>query len=270
MKSLFLKVCFLLLLFLATAPAATAQDFVRTQIGTVSYTSPLYQQRYNSQGFNPPLIFEVGTAAAQKNVFQIVGLTPANTHTFAFTAPAQVSVTTFPDPGAATATIPYLELAQTFSAVQTFSAANIFSVGQKFTATTNQFLVGAAAHLDTVSFTAPAAAAQTITFPDSGVATSIVPYAVFTNCGVAAACSPTTVSSTVKFTMGTCPASSATTCTVTGISPAYTSTTSYVCNVTEGTTAANNVLKITYVSGSSFTITTTSSSDVFSYVCMGT
>jgi len=203
MKSIFSKVCFPLLLVLSTywAPAATAQDFVRTQIGTVNYTSPLFQQRYSSQAFNPPLIFEVGTSAAQKNVFQIVGLTPANTHTFAFTAPAQATVTTFPDPGAATATIN---------------------------------------------------------------------YAVFTNCGTAAACSPTTISTTAKITIGTCPASSATTCTVTGISPAYTSSTSYTCGVTDGTTAANNALKITYVSGTSFTITTASSSDVFSYVCAGT
>lgn len=87
-------------------------------------------------------------------------------------------------------------------------------------------------------------------------------------CGTAAACSPT-FGIVGRIVFGSCPASSSTTCVVTGINPAFTATTSYFCNVTDNTTAANNALKVTNTSTSSFTITTTSSSDVFSYTCIG-
>jgi hypothetical protein len=80
--------------------SAFGQDFVKQQIGTTNYTIPLFQQRYSSQAFNPPLIFDVGTSSTTKNIFQVVPPTTTNTYSFAVTAPAAAITTTFPDPGA--------------------------------------------------------------------------------------------------------------------------------------------------------------------------
>jgi hypothetical protein len=89
------------------------------------------------------------------------------------------------------------------------------------------------------------------------------------NCGTAAACSPV-FTTTARFVYGSCTAAAATTCTVTGIAPAFTSGTSYYCQASDATTIATT-FKITYASSSSFVITTTgSTSDVFNWVCEGT
>jgi len=88
------------------------------------------------------------------------------------------------------------------------------------------------------------------------------------NCGTAVACVPSANTGTFKIVYGQCTASSATTCTPTGLP--FTSTTSYNCNASDATTAANAALKLTNASASSFVITTTSSSDVFNWVCVGT
>lgn len=56
--------------------------------------------------------------------------------------------------------------------------------------------------------------------------------------------------------------------TISGISPAFTSSTSYVCTADDST--AVNALQVANVSGSSFTITGPSSvSDVVRYSCIG-
>lgn len=90
------------------------------------------------------------------------------------------------------------------------------------------------------------------------------------NCGLTTTCTPVGVSN-FRFYFGSCTAAAATTCTVTGIAPAFTSATSYFCAATDTTTAANAIFKITYSSSSSFVITdANSSSDVFNYVCWGT
>ena len=70
---------------------------------------------------------------------------------------------------------------------------------------------------------------------------------------------------TMPSTAGICTASAATTCVVT-FSTAFQVTP--VCNVTDQTTAANNALKALPTT-TNLTITTTSSSDTFSYMCMG-
>ena len=64
---------------------------------------------------------------------------------------------------------------------------------------------------------------------------------------------------------GICTASAATTCVVT-FSQAYQATP--VCNVTDQTTSANNALHVTPATGS-LTITATSSSDTFAWMCVG-
>ncbi len=95
------------------------------------------------------------------------------------------------------------------------------------------------------------------------------PLSSVIGCGTSTACSPT-FPSNFRFVYGQCTASSATTCTVTAIAPAFTGTTSYFCAASDATTAANGALKITYASSSSFVITTTSSSDTFNWLCWGT
>jgi hypothetical protein len=90
------------------------------------------------------------------------------------------------------------------------------------------------------------------------------------NCGTSPGCSPSFVVGTFRIVYGQCTASSAVTCTVTGIAPAFTSASTYACAASDGTTAANGAFKITYSSSSSFVITTTSSSDAFNWMCWGT
>lgn len=86
------------------------------------------------------------------------------------------------------------------------------------------------------------------------------------SCGTTTTCAQTVVASPI-INYGICTASAATTCVVTAL--AFTSATSYSCSVTDMTTAANNALKITQAT-TTLTITTTSSSDAFSYICIGT
>lgn len=91
-------------------------------------------------------------------------------------------------------------------------------------------------------------------------------------CGTTAACAGTAqtaaqlVYGSVALTSG-----SPSTATITGISPAFSSNTSYKCALSNETAAANNLLSISYVSGSSFTITGPNTiTDVIGYVCIGT
>lgn len=92
--------------------------------------------------------------------------------------------------------------------------------------------------------------------------------ASFISCGTATACSPT-YQVGARLVYGSCTASAATTCTVTAISPPFTSSTSYFCAASDATTQANGAFKLTYNSSTSFTITTTSSSDTFNWMCWG-
>jgi hypothetical protein len=90
----------------------------------------------------------------------------------------------------------------------------------------------------------------------------------FISCGTAAACSPV-FTTNARIIYGSCTAAAATTCTVTGIAPAFTSSTSYYCQASDATTIATT-FKITYASSSSFVFTTTgSTSDVFNWICEG-
>jgi hypothetical protein len=95
-------------------------------------------------------------------------------------------------------------------------------------------------------------------------------HPIVRSCGTAAACSPTAltgaqiVQGSVALIAGT-----PSTATVTGISPAFKSTSSYKCTLANETTASNAV-KVTYVSGSSFTITGPDTvADVINYICVG-
>lgn len=105
------------------------------------------------------------------------------------------------------------------------------------------------------------------TFPSTAVA---IPGAM--SCGMTSACSNTGQGNTARIVFGSAPLVSASpsTVTITGISPAFTSSTSYVCTVTDATTATNNLLKVVNVSGSSFTITGPNTlTDTINFVCAG-
>lgn len=108
--------------------------------------------------------------------------------------------------------------------------------------------------------------ATTATFP----ATSItVPGTILTDCGSSASCAtPTTRSATMKVVTGTIAFSAATTAAVTGISPAFTSATSYACSAYNG--SHNYTWNFTTQTTTGFTITAgTSNSDTWAYTCSG-
>lgn len=90
-------------------------------------------------------------------------------------------------------------------------------------------------------------------------------------CGTTSTCAHTAVTSP-KFAFGSAPLVSASpsAVTITGISPAFTSATSYKCTLTNETSAAHTALTIAYVDGTSFTITGPNTlTDTIGYVCVG-
>lgn len=91
------------------------------------------------------------------------------------------------------------------------------------------------------------------------------------NCGTTSSCSATNITSP-KIAYGSAPLVSGTpsTVTVTGISPAFTSSTSYFCTLGSESGATTALFSVTNVSGSSFTIIGPSaSSTVVNYQCIG-
>lgn len=104
--------------------------------------------------------------------------------------------------------------------------------------------------------------ARTVTLPDASIT---VPGTVVQGCGTTTTCSATNNSATSKMVYGSV-ALSAGTATVTGISPTFTSSSSFVCTATDVTAA--NATKVVNASSSSITITGTST-DTVNYVCAG-
>jgi hypothetical protein len=91
------------------------------------------------------------------------------------------------------------------------------------------------------------------------------------DCGTTTTCSATDISSTVRIFKGSVALVSGTpsTATVTGFSPAFSSSSSFVCTATNATTQANPV-KVTNASASSITITgPNTSTDTVNYTCVG-
>jgi hypothetical protein len=92
------------------------------------------------------------------------------------------------------------------------------------------------------------------------------------SCGTTSTCAATNTSTTAKVVYGSVPlvSGSPSTATITGISPAFTSTSSYVCVVANATNAADSALKVVNVSASSFTITGPNTvTDTINYHCVG-
>lgn len=97
-------------------------------------------------------------------------------------------------------------------------------------------------------------------------------YPILISCATTSTCANTALGTTARIFFGSAPLVSGTpsTVTISGISPAFTSTSSYVCTVSEATTATNNLLKVVNVSSSSFTITGPNTlTDTINYQCTG-
>lgn len=112
--------------------------------------------------------------------------------------------------------------------------------------------------------------ATTITFPS--VSVSMIGTGA-QSCGATATCSATAATSQKVVTgSGTMVTGSPSTFTLTGISPAFASSSSFLCNAVDTTTAANNIGVLTagYVSGSAVTFTgPNTNTDTFRYSCVG-
>jgi len=90
-------------------------------------------------------------------------------------------------------------------------------------------------------------------------------------CGTTVSCSHTALT-TAQVVYGSAALTSGTpsTAVITGISPAFTSSTSYKCVAGDVTTITNNVVVTSYASGSSFTVTgPATSTDTVEYICTG-
>lgn len=103
-----------------------------------------------------------------------------------------------------------------------------------------------------------------------------VRYPFYLSCGTVVGCVPSQKNNTVKTVFGTVALTSASpsTATVTGIAPAFTSSSTYLCAATPvGNTAtiAGTGVAVVNVSGSSFTLTGPDTvTTVINYVCIGT
>jgi hypothetical protein len=113
-----------------------------------------------------------------------------------------------------------------------------------------------------IKVTGTATAARTATFPDASITVS---GAKAYDCGATTTCANTNNSASVRIVSGVVTLASGT-ATVSGISPAFTSTSSFVCVGTDRTSAA--AVKIANASTSSITVTGTGT-DVVGYQCVG-
>jgi hypothetical protein len=114
--------------------------------------------------------------------------------------------------------------------------------------------------------------AQTaLTLPTSGTLAVAGASPSVQFCGTTSSCSATSQTN-AQVVYGSVPLVSGTpsTATVTGISPAFTSSTSYKCQVTAQSSASTALLSVANVSGSSFTITgPATATTVINYACTG-
>jgi hypothetical protein len=119
-----------------------------------------------------------------------------------------------------------------------------------------------------LSFFAVLVVAQTRT--GGGSANSLSAFTQF--CGTASTCSHASLI-TPQIVFGSAPLVTGTpsTVTISGITPAFTSATSYKCVVNDQSAPTSNLVSVTsYVSGSSFTITgPATNTDVIAYICTG-
>lgn len=158
-------------------------------------------------------------------------------------------------------------IASHFTSAATPNAAAGVTVGSAALPFSSLYVGGAATN--NFQVTGTATAARVVTLPDASIT---VPGTITTNCGTTSTCAATNISTTAKVVGGAAPLVSGTpsAVTITGISPAFTSTTSFACVVSEQTASANNLLKVVNTSTSSITITGPNSiTDIVTYICTG-
>lgn len=189
-----------------------------------------------------------------------------NTLTLAGT---DATVMTFPT---TSATVARTDAANTFTGTQTVGALVATTVnGNTFTTGTGVLTIAAAKTLTASnSLTLAGTDATTITFP--GVSVSVIGTSALA-CGGTTTCA-NTVATSQRVVTGSGSLSSGTPSTfvLTGISPAFTSSSTYLCNVVDTTTVATSigVLSAGYVSGSAVTFTgPNTNTDSFRYSCVG-
>ena len=151
------------------------------------------------------------------------------------------------------------------------TAAVAFADPSDLTKTFSVNLSGATTSTNSAIVISPSSS-RVYSFPDASITVS---GAKATECGTSAgACSGTSIGATLKIMRGTATASSGSpsTVTITGMTPAFTATTTYSCFAEDYTTAANNFTVISggYVSTSSVTFTGPASvTDVIRWTCIG-
>lgn len=134
-------------------------------------------------------------------------------------------------------------------------------------AQTGQDLAARLAHIETALWGGPnVAGPYTITTVPGSVTAQ--------TCGTTTTCAHTSIGTTLKIVVGSTALVSGTpsTAAVTGISPAFTSSSSFHCTVNNQTNQTHTVgvLAAGYVSGSAFTITGGNTlTDVIDYTCVG-
>lgn len=258
-----------------------------TLAGTPSLSSPVITAPSIVTSIAPSTAggFNVGTAAlpfsgifigsAATNNIRVTGTSAAarvytlpdvaEDTSFVFLAGAQsiAGQKTFVAPilGAATGTS--LSLSGTTSLLLGTAGSLVGDIGFKNATSGTVTLAPVTGALGTVTISLPAAAGT-------------VPLATFTNCMTGGAtCSPTTVSSSARVIHGVSGALNGASPSVAAVtlSPAFTSSTSYVCTVTpHGATAAIAAggVAIVYTSSSVITLTAANSAThALSYVCVG-
>jgi len=150
-----------------------------------------------------------------------------------------------------------------------FYIGNVTGSGATVNSGTKQARINGTGQIESLlaTGTPPIVVASTTTVPNLTVSNHPKVQA----CGTTSTCSATAMTSgqivqgSVALVSGT-----PSVVTITGISPAFTSTATYNCTATEITNAANNLLSVTKVSGSSITITGPNTlTDVVSFICVG-
>lgn len=158
---------------------------------------------------------------------------------------------------------------QTFTGTNNFAAINATSIGATTLGTVAATTVSASGQITSTQATGSAPLVIASTTP---VTTMVVAnHARMQFCGTTVACSHTALTGS-QIVMGSAPLSSGTpsTAVITGISPAFSSNTSYTCLASDVTAITSNVVAVTYTSGSSFTINGPATvTDTVEYICAG-
>lgn len=160
---------------------------------------------------------------------------------------------------------------QTFTGTNTFAGINATSLGATTPGTIAATTVAASGAITSTLATGSAPLVVASTTPVATMVVSAHPQVQF--CGTTSSCSHTAqTAGQIVYGSAALVSGTPSTVTITGISPAFTSNTSYKCFVDNQTNQLDMLTSVTsYASGSSFVITGPNTlSDVIAFVCVGT